>query len=92
MTTTMFHKAIYAMQKGGLSKADAELVLTDAVNEMMDLADQCMEPESISITDREYDLFMDIRKGLVAGGMGDGAAILLIAMYAAAIQERIEMR
>lgn len=78
--------AMTALQKGGLKREAAEELLVCVVDETIAASDEC----TVSITDHEHELLTRIIKGLVAGGMGDGAAILLVAMYATAVQERIE--
>ena len=88
--TTNWNIAMSALKKGGLKKEAAEELLVGVVNEMITATDDCTGPVPVSITDHEHDLFTRIIKGLSAGGMGDGAAILLTAMYATAVQERVE--
>ena len=82
--------ALTALQKGGFSKNDAEELLVNVADEMIDASDECTGTLRVSITDHEHELFIRILKGLVAGGMREGTAILLVAMYATAVQERIE--
>ena len=81
--------AMTALQKGGLKRDAAEELLSGVVNEMITVSDECAGSVPVSITDHERELFMRIIKGLVAGGVGQGAAILLVAMYAAAVEERL---
>ncbi len=78
------------MRKGGLKKEAAEELLVGVVDEMTTATDECSGPVPVSITDYERELFMRIIKGLSASGMGEGSAILLVAMYATAVQERAE--
>ena len=82
--------AMTALQKGGLKQEDAEVLLVGVVNEMITASDACTGPVTVSVTDHERELFMRIVKGLSAGGVKEGTSILLVAMYATAVQERTE--
>ena len=88
--TANWNIAMTALQKGGLKRDAAEELLVCVVDEMIAASDECVGTAPVSITNHEFELFMWIIKGLVAGGMGDGAAILLVAMYATTVQERVE--
>ena len=89
MTNNMFHEAVITLRKGGLTEEEAEALLVDVVNEMISATDECMDADPESITEHEHELFYRIINGLTNGGMRYGTAILLLAMYETAIQERI---
>ncbi len=54
--------------EGRLSKNDAEELLVNVADEMIDASDECTGTLRVSITDHEHELFIRILKGLVAGG------------------------
>ena len=90
MTQMMFHKAIEALQKGGMSQQQAEKLLIGVITEMIDATDDAVyAPSTVTLTEHEHNLASEITAGLMRGGMMESHAILLLAMYSAALETRI---
>ncbi|MBR2675735.1 MAG: hypothetical protein IKE28_02315 [Solobacterium sp.] len=84
-----FEEAVKAVQKGGATREEAESLIVDATCEMIEATDDAVGyPEPVVLSEHEHDLAMEIIGGLVRGGLDRGHAILLIALYAVAVETR----
>ena len=89
---TKFTDAVCCLKDGGLAESAAERLLTDVITETVETMDVIDESNDVipEMSDTEYSLCMDILGRLTAGGMGFGAATVLLAMYAVSVQDRCE--
>lgn len=90
-----FQAAIDLLLDGGLSYSKAEDLLTSVIHEAIDTLDE-IETDypnpPTDISDWEYDLCLDLIDKLTAGGIPFEHALLLVAMHASAVEERVEKR
>ena len=88
--TNYWSFAVAALRKGGIKQEEGEQLLASVVDEVIAASGESTDPIPVSVTENERVLFIRSVKGLAAGGMKEGSAILLVAMYATAVQERVE--
>ena len=87
-----FNDIVDSLVSSGISAAEAEKMVNGLLEEFqgcLNAADSIHEPETVSLSDWEYELSRGIVDGLAAGGMKSNRAMLLVAMHAVAVEERL---
>ena len=90
-----YHAAIETLVKGGMTRCSADQLLSNLIDETLKCTDVMDEKEISNVphsdlSDWEYDLASEIIDHLVASGMSIEGAMMLVAMHAAALEERLE--
>ena len=86
-----FRNIVESLRAAGHTESDAIAMIDRLLSEhqrVLAAVDETRD-NAVSLSSREYDLCMAIANALLSGGMSKGGAILLTAMYACAVEDRI---